>query len=161
MSTTQQTSQTPTQSNFLAAAGGRTLAYLLMLLGAAALAVTGLGTLAFGKAPMSGWVLMLHVSAAPAFAIGLACVALTWAGCSCAGAKDSPPHRAARVVFWLVLASGWVVILSGVAPMTPLCGTDGQRTLVSVHYYGALLLTAAVALHVFSLVMAKRRGAGI
>ncbi|OHE82607.1 MAG: hypothetical protein A2107_06910 [Verrucomicrobia bacterium GWF2_62_7] len=152
---------TPTQSNFLAAVSWRNLAYILMLLGAAALAVTGLGTLVFGKASMSGWVLMLHASAAPAFAVGLALVALTWAGHSCAGAEDLLSHRAASLLFWVILASGLVVILSGVAPMTPLCGTNGQRTLVSVHYYGALLLTAAVALHVFSLVAVKRRGIGV
>jgi hypothetical protein len=156
MSTMKQTSQAPTQSNILAFAGRGDLAYLLMLIGAAVLAITGLGSLLVFKA-ITGWVLMLHVGCAPVFAVGLAWVSLTWTGHTCACAEHSLLHRAARPLLWLVLASGLVVILSGVLPMTPLCGTDGQRTLVSVHLYSAILLTAALALHVLNVVAAKRR----
>src|SRR5437764_1759650 len=55
------------------------LAYVAMVIGGVVLAVTGIGAFVFGKAPMSQWVLMAHVAAAPLFAIGLAGVALTWA----------------------------------------------------------------------------------
>lgn len=132
MSTMQPTSQTATQPGLFA---GRNLAYLMMLLGAAGLAATGLGTLFFSKTAITGWVLMMHVGCAPLFAVGLAGVALTWAG------------RANGLRFWLVVACGLVVLLTGVLPMTPLCGTDGQRLLASVHLFSALLLTALLALH--------------
>ncbi|MCX6897919.1 MAG: hypothetical protein NT105_04390 [Verrucomicrobia bacterium] len=151
MSTTQHTSRTPAR-NWLALATGRNLAYLMMLLGAAALAVTGLGWLLFGKAAITGWVLMLHVGSAPLFAVGLALVALTWAGRSGAGAGG--------LLFWLVLAGGWMVLLTGVVPMTPLCGTDGQRTLASLHRYSAIVLTAVVALHLLRLAAVNRRSPG-
>jgi hypothetical protein len=148
MSTMKQTSSTPVPNSLLALAGRRDFAYLVMLLAAAGLAVTGLGSILFFKT-IAGWVLMLHVACAPVFAVGLAWVALTWSGHAPAGTGG--------LLFWLVLACGLVVILSGVTPMTPLCGTDGQRALVSVHLYSAILLTAALALHVLNVVAAKRR----
>jgi hypothetical protein len=121
----------------------RKLAYLLMLLSVAVLAVTGLGTFFLGKSPMSGWTLMLHASAAPAFAIGLALVSLTWA-------------RMGGFSLWLVLASGLVVILSGVVPMTPVFGTNGQHFLFWTHCYSAVVVAASVLLHVVRVVVSKR-----
>jgi len=147
MNTMKQTSQTPTQNSLLALAGRRDFAYILMLLGVIGLAVTGLGSILFTKG-ITGWVLMLHVACAPVFAVGLAWVALTWSGHAPAGVVG--------LLFWLILAGGLVVILSGVLPMTPLCGTDGQRTLVSVHLYSAILLTVVVVLHVSRLMAARR-----
>lgn len=145
MSTIQPTSRTSARPALLS---GPNVAYLLMLLGAAGLAVTGLGWLLFGKAAITGWVLMAHVAGAPLFAVGLALVALTWAG------------RAGGWLFWLVVAGGLVVLLTGVVPMTPLCGTDGQRMLASLHLYSAIVLTVVLALHLLRLAAANRRGAG-
>ncbi|MBI5396708.1 MAG: hypothetical protein HZA91_15550 [Verrucomicrobia bacterium] len=147
--------QTTVRRSLLTSANQRKLAYALMLLGTIVLAVTGLGTFVLRKPSMSGWVLMLHASAAPLFAVGLALVALTWAGHSRLGAAGSPRERATNLVFWLMLASGAVVILSGLVPMTPLFGTSGQHVVVSVHFYSAMLVTASVALHLLSLAASR------
>ncbi len=123
------------------------LAYAVMLVGALALAATGISTFALGKAPMSNWILMAHVSAAPLFAIGLALVALTWADRCRFGDPASRQSGLAKVLFWLILACGLVVILSAVVPMTPLFGTPGQHTLYLTHRYSAIVLTGALILH--------------
>ena len=126
-----------------------------MLAGVALLAVTGIGTFLLGKAPMTHWVLMAHASAAPLFAIGIALVALTWAEPSRFGASGSTQGCLSKVLLWLILICGLVVILSGVVPMTPVFGTHGQHLLYLTHRYSAMVLSGAVVLHLLSL----RRGA--
>lgn len=117
--------------------------YLLMCAGALVLAVTGIGVFITGKAPMTRWGLMLHIAAAPVFAIGLLLVSLTW-----------PRRAAAFRLFWLFLLSGLTVMLTGVLPMTPVFGADGQHFLYLTHRYAALVCAAALVL--FSLVIVLR-----
>jgi len=104
---------------------------------------------------MTHWVLMAHVAVAPFFALGLAALALTWSGLSRGGA-DSPLSGAAKALLWLVLLAGLVVSLSGVVPMMPLLGTQGQHFLYLTHRYSAIVLTAAVLLHLP--LLARRKG---
>lgn len=121
------------------------LAYLLMFLGSLPVAVTGIGSFLTGQAPMSHWILMAHVGASPAFALGLAWVALTW------------PSREARYgavntfFFWLMLLAGWIIIVSGVVPMTPILGTPGQHFLYLTHRYAGMAFVALFVLHFITL----------
>jgi cytochrome b subunit of formate dehydrogenase len=127
------------------------LAYGMMLAGSIVLAATGIGTFVLGEAPMTQWVLMAHVSAAPLFAIGLALVGLTWADRCRLGRHGSRHSGAAKTLFWLILSCGVVVILSGVLPMTPLFGTDEQHALYLTHRYSGIVLAGTLALHLLSL----------
>ncbi len=121
------------------------LCYVAMCVAGIVLSITGIGTFAFGRPPMTHWVLMAHVAAAPLFAIALAAVALTWSGW-CGRGAESGLGVTFRVLFWVILLCGLVVMLSGVLPMTPLCGTKGQHILYLTHRYSAIVLTAAVVL---------------
>lgn len=112
------------------------LSSCIMCAGAAALAVTGIGVFAFGTPPMTHWVLMAHIAAAPVFALGVVAVALTHAGRS--------QKNASGVLLWLVLTCGLVVILSGALPMTPLFGTGGEHVLYLTHRYAAIVLAVAL-----------------
>ena len=132
----------------------RRLSYALLCAAGLVMAATGLGTLALGKPPMTHWVLMAHVALAPFFALGLAAVALTWSG-ACRGGADSPVSGPAQAMLWVVLLCGLVVMLSGVLPMTPLFGAHGQHVLYLTHRYSAIVLTAAVLLHLP--LLARRR----
>ena len=137
------------------------LAYVLMLAGAIVLSFTGIGTFLFGPPPMTHWVLMAHVAAAPLFAIGLALVALAWSGASRFGtapagsAGVSPASSGqsglAKTLLWLILLGGLVVLLTGVLPMTPLFGTSGQHLLYLTHRYSAMVVAGALCLHVIAL----------
>ena len=133
------------------------LSYVVMCAAAAVLAATGIGAFALGKAPMTHWVFMAHVAVAPVFALGLAAVALTWADL-CRGGAPSRLKPPAKVLLWVILLCGLVVTLSGVVPMTPLFGTKGQHILYLTHRYGAMVLTAAVLLHLP--LLARRKGNG-
>ena len=133
------------------ASRGAKLSYGIMLAGVVLLAMSGIGTFVLGKAPMNHWVLMAHVSAAPLFAIGLALVALTWAEGSRFGVVGWLQSGLAKALFWLILVCGLVVLLSGIVPMTPLFDTSGQHTLYLTHRYSAIVLAAAVGLHLLSL----------
>lgn len=120
--------------------------YALMCAAGLVLALTGIGSFAMGKVPMTHWVLIAHVAVAPLFALGLAAVALTWSGL-CRANVNSPLNAPAKVMLWVILLAGLVVTLSGVVPMTPLFGTKGEHLLYLTHRYGAIVLTAAVLLH--------------
>lgn len=125
--------------------------YGLMLLGLIALAASGIGTFALGKAPMTHWILMLHVGASPLFALGLTLVALTWP------ARCAAQNCANKLFFWFMLLCGLVVILSGVVPMTPVFGTEGQHFLYLAHRYSGIVMAGLVILHLLSL--SKRKTA--
>jgi hypothetical protein len=145
-----QISETPSRSEPALVPGRAKLAYAIMLLGVISLAATGILSFIVGNVPMTGWVLMLHVGSAPVFAIGLALVALTWSDLS-RFCTDAPEQSCfAKAMLWLVLLSGFVVVMSGVVPMTPLFGTECQHTLYLTHRYSAFVLTAAVVLHLVS-----------
>jgi hypothetical protein len=126
------------------------LSYLALRFAILVLALTGIGTFALGKAPMTGWVLMLHVAIAPLFALALAVLSVTWADAARFGAAGSPQSNVSKTLLWLILLCGVVVILSAVIPMTPLFGSGGQRALYLTHRYTSIALVVALALHVLS-----------
>ena len=114
--------------------------YLLMCAGALVLAFTGIGVFITGKAPMTRWGLMLHCAAAPAFALGILLVALSW--------PANMRRNLSWAFFWLFLLSGCAAMLSGVLPMLPICGSDGQHFLYLTHRYAGIV--CAVALVIFT-----------
>jgi cytochrome b subunit of formate dehydrogenase len=122
------------------------ISYMVMCLGGVILAATGIGVFTFGKPPMTHWVLITHMAAAPIFALGLTAVALTWADLCRKGASPRL-GPAAKVLFWVILLCGFIVLFTGVVPMLPFYGTDGQHTLYITHRYAAIVLAVAVLLH--------------
>lgn len=150
MTTSDQISQKPVQAKPDLKFNLGKLAYAAVLVAVVVLAGTGIGTFALGKAPMTHWILMLHVSLAPLFAIGLALLSVTWAGRACFVQGSPSQSCATKALFWLILLSGVVVILSGVVPMTPIFGTHGQHLLYLIHRYSAIVLTVVLVLHLLS-----------
>ena len=87
--------------------------------------------LAFG-AHMRGWMLILHMSIAPLFAIAVAGLALLWAD-------------RATLVTWVVLASAFVSIVSAMFQMMTWFGSDWQRLLLDTHRVSSMVLMVAAA----------------
>ena len=143
-------SSTAATSEFRVSALGK-LAYAVMLIAVLVLSLTGILTFATGHAPMTHWILMLHVSAAPVFAIALAFVSLTWSDRSRLCDARAPYSNVTKTLLWFILLCGLVVILTGVVPMTPLFGTDGQHFLYLTHRYSGITLACAVVLHLINL----------
>ena len=126
----------PVRPGFIAKAS-----YALLVLGTLLPAVTGIGTFLTGQAPMTHWVLMAHVGSSGAFSVGLALVALTASG---TGSGQSVVNR---FFYWCLMLAGLVVMLSGVIPMTPVFGTEGQHVLYLTHRYAGMAAAAALVLH--------------
>jgi hypothetical protein len=97
------------------------------------LAISGVLPLAFGR-PMHGWMLMLHMTIAPLFALSAALLALLWA-------------NATRwsIEAWLAMVGAFVNITSSMLGMMSWFGSDAQRWLLDVHRVSGLIVVIAAA----------------
>lgn len=137
----------------------------------ACLALTGFFGVFCGG--LHGYVLMLHVTFAPPFIMGMLALVLTWAhehrfephdmqwlsghGClKCghhieAGKFDLPQ----KIYFWCLAILTVVLIVSSVGSMLPLAGTEWQVLLADVHRWAALVLLMATIVHLYNRTLAR------
>jgi len=155
----------------------RKLVYLLTLLCFVILAITGFyPTLVLGE-HISGYLLMIHATFAPIFAICLAILAVMWSGhCRFTGndwpwfqrivqrvtlAKSADEGTQCqsslgqRITFWLIIFLALPLILSIVLSMFPYFGTYWQGLLLCVHRYTALAFALAAIAHTYLLIRTK------
>jgi hypothetical protein len=113
-------------------------------------ALTGLSS-SLGLAELEGWKLLIHMSGAGMFTLGLVGVTLLWAGRSRFGAAGPTPrvplNSAQKTLFWLGLLSGWLVMLPMLLAMLPLFGTVVQRQLIELHEAAAITFVGIMVLH--------------
>lgn len=105
---------------------------------------------------LTGILLIIHVTVAPFFAVGLAAVALLWSSFHRFTGRDwqvvryvagnrSPSHAGIhhlllRTWYWLMLVLSLPLILTVILEMFPLFGTEGEEMLIRIHAYSALFL---------------------
>jgi hypothetical protein len=136
--------------------------YLIMVIGIIGAGLTGLGMVITTGRHLEGWGLMIHCAIAPAFAVGMAGVALTFADRFCF--RDCAPRSGTTVtrtccagvwdaIFWGMLVSGLIVILTAILPMT---GYDQhwQHTLLDIHKWSSLVLAVLTIMHASRVVRA-------
>ena len=109
---------------------GRAL-HIIFLITLALMTLSSILMLAIGRS-MRGWMLMLHMSVAPLFAIAIALLALLWA-------------QRTSALLRLVLLSAFVTILTAMLTMMSWFGSDAQRCLLEVHRVGSMVLLVAAA----------------
>ena len=150
----------------------RILVYLLALLCFVVLAVTGFyPTLVLGE-HISGYLVMVHATFAPVFAVCLAVLAVMWASrCRFAysdwpwferivqwvtlakSSSEEAPSKSSglgqKMTFWLIIFLALPLILSIVLSMFPLFGTYWQELLLGVHRYTALVFALVVIVHTY------------
>jgi len=150
----------------------RILVYLLALLCFVVLAVTGFyPTLVLGE-HISGYLVMIHATFAPVFAVCLAVLAVMWASrCRFAysdwpwferivqwvtlakSSSEEAPSKSSglgqKITFWLIIFLALPLILSIVLSMFPLFGTHWQELLLGVHRYTALVFALVVIVHTY------------
>jgi hypothetical protein len=122
----------------------------------AAAAASGLGSLLQRQDTLSGYVLLVHVAAAAAFALTSVAIALFWTGRNRFTASDwRCSYRLAlrKIFFWLALALAVPTIVSIVLAMFPLPTPSQQQSLFLVHRFCALALAAAGTLFVWFALM--------
>ncbi|NLY03134.1 MAG: hypothetical protein GXY83_44365 [Rhodopirellula sp.] len=105
-----------------------------------------------------GWMLFFHMFGAGALTAALPVLALSWAHANrlelrpAAGGGSRPPKffLLSRLMFWVILASGFVVTMTMLVSMLPTFGTDGLLTLLNIHRYSGLVLVIAAVMHFYS-----------
>jgi hypothetical protein len=105
--------------------------HVLFLISLALMALTGVVVVAVGSS-MRGWMLLLHMSVAPLFAIAIMFLAVAWA------------ERVSELLR-LVLLAAFVAIVSAMFMMMTWFGTDWQRWLLNVHRVSSMVLLVAAA----------------
>ncbi|MBM4081558.1 MAG: formate dehydrogenase subunit gamma [Planctomycetes bacterium] len=131
------------------------------------LALTGFGAACAGKS-LSSWPWLLHWAAAPVFAAAVALVALVWTQDAVFEPHDwkwmlhlggnvwrkdgllaSRFNAGQKLFLWLLSLFCLLLVLSGVTLMCPVFDASGQRWVLRVHRYSALLLTMQFLAHVY------------
>jgi cytochrome b subunit of formate dehydrogenase len=148
------------------------LVYLLAVVCFLVLAITGFYPLLVKGEHISGYLMMIHATFAPVFALCLGILAVTWAGSYRFTAEDCPwvsrllrrvtrlrvpadnrPWQCSRVVckaaFWLLLVLALPLILSIIVSMFHLLGTDWQGIAMALHRWTALVFVIVAIIHTY------------
>jgi hypothetical protein len=137
------------------------LIYLGTLGCVAVLGVTSFGAvMRYGM--LDGWPLFLHMCGAGAFTAVLPLLALSWAHINRfevgPGADQTRAPKFSwlpKLMFWLILAGGFVVTMTMLVSMLPIFGSDGLHTLLDLHRYSGLVVVVALALHFYGVAIQK------
>lgn len=158
----------------------RILAYLVALLSFVVLAVTGFYPVLVLGEHISGYLVMVHATFAPVFAVCLAFLAVVWAhNCQFmrgdwpwferivqrvtlvkSGDDQSPRKRSGlgqKITFWLIVFLAVPLGLSIVLSMFPLFGTHGQELLLGTHRSLALIFAPVAILHTILLIRGRAK----
>ena len=153
----------------------RILVYLAVLFCFVVLAITGFyPTLILGK-HITGYLVMVHATFAPVFAVCLAVLAVMWArrwrftggdwpwferivrwATLANNPGDNTFHKNSglgqKLSFWLIIFLTLPLILSIVLSMLPLFGTHWQELLLSMHRYTALVFAMIAIMHTYFII---------
>jgi len=148
------------------------LCYLVAVLCFIVLGFTGFYPLLVRGEHISGYLMMIHATFAPVFAICLAILAITWAGSYRFADGDCPvlqrllrrvtrlvipasegPRKctatAQKMAFWAIVVLALPLILSIVLSMLPLFGTHWQEFAMAAHRWTAVVFAVMVLIHTY------------
>jgi hypothetical protein len=142
----------------------RVISWTVAAASALALAATGLAPYLIAGSPISGALLVLHVTIAPLFAVSVTLATLLWAEHHVPESADwrsvfatrplvggHQPGDAsasfAKLCFWLLLLLAPVIVGSILLSMLPAFGTQSQRTLLTLHNLSAVAFLVIGTLH--------------
>jgi cytochrome b subunit of formate dehydrogenase len=144
------------------------LVYLVALFSFVVLALTGFYPVLILGRHISGYLVMIHATFAPVFAVCLAVLAVLWARqcrftpgdwpgferlvrrLTSAQGNGAPSQRSClgqKVTFWLIIFLALPLGLSILLSMYPLVGTHWQELLLSLHRYTAYVFSLVVIVH--------------
>ena len=133
----------------------------------AVLLVTGFYPKLILKETLSGYLLMIHASAAPPFAACVAAAAILWADKRRLDKNylpwlnkllkrepksteaPRPGELSLKVAFWVVMILAIPLIMSIVLSMLPLFGTHMQEVMADLHRYTALVVALAGIFYIY------------
>ncbi|OHB65971.1 MAG: hypothetical protein A2Y76_14735 [Planctomycetes bacterium RBG_13_60_9] len=149
------------------------LVYLLSVLCFIVLAITGFWPVLVRGEHISGFLMMIHATFAPIFALCLAIIAVTWAGSNRFTADDCPwvsklLRRVTRLsipaderpwpcsvlvqkaTFWLLMFLALPLILSIIVSMFHVLGTGWQHITLTIHRWTGLVFVIVAIVHTYS-----------
>ena len=104
---------------------------------------------------MSGFLLLLHMTAAPLFAISFCLFAFYHSHFFGGTAIKNSPKGAIKLTYWFGVAIALLVIASSVTAMFPIAGSNEQWLLAAIHKYAALALIVIVFVQSYLVVRKK------
>jgi hypothetical protein len=130
------------------------LVYLGFLACVLLMAVSSFGMIAVGQ-HMHRWMLIVHMTFAPPFAVCLTLLALMWAEQSQFRGERAAESAALgerfypgeKLAFWVTVAAGFVTITTAMLGMMTWFGSDGQVVLLNVHRIAALVVLVSAIFH--------------
>ncbi len=148
------------------------LCYLVAVVCFIVLAFTGFYPVLVQGEHISGYLMMIHATFAPVFALCLAVLAITWAGSNRFAAGDCPKLQrllrqctslavpepegpckctatAQKWAFWAIVVLALPLILSVVLSMLPLFGTHWQEFAMACHSWTAVAFAVTVLIHTY------------
>jgi hypothetical protein len=147
------------------------LAYLVAGACFLVLFLTGFGPRILLGVPLSGWLLMIHATFAPVFAVCVAFLAASWAWQCCFSGADwnwvvrfftlkwkgilADCDLGWKLTFWAMIILFLPVSLSIVSSMFPIFGTHGQEFFFQIHRFSALALSLAALIHIYLVLRAR------
>jgi cytochrome b subunit of formate dehydrogenase len=93
-------------------------------------------------------------------------LAITWAGPSRFGRGPAGTDEETyaprffwipKVMFWLFLTSGLIVVMTMLLSMLPLFGTHGLHVLLDIHRYAGLLAVVVLVVHFYCVLLQRAR----
>ncbi len=113
--------------------------YLVFVVTLAGLVISSVFMLAIGER-MHRWMLILHMTLAPIWALCVTGLSLLWTN------EDRSRRDASeRIAACIVVVASFLVIISAMLGMMTWFGSGGQRILLNLHRYSALVLLVVAA----------------
>ncbi|HYE21551.1 MAG TPA: hypothetical protein VEA69_24105 [Tepidisphaeraceae bacterium] len=118
------------------------------------MSVSSFGMIAVGE-HMHRWMLIVHMSVAPPYAVCLTILALMWAEQSQFRGERAAESAALgerfypgeKLAFWVTVAAGFVTIATAMLGMMTWFGSDGQIVLLNTHRIAALVVLVSAVFH--------------
>ena len=158
----------------------RILVYVVGMFSFVVLALTGFyPVLVLGEQHITGYLVMIHATFAPVFAVCLAVLAVMWARqcrfmsgdlpwferlvqcVTLTGGNEARRSRSSglgqKITFWLIIFLALPLGLSILLSMFPLLGTHWQELLLIIHRYTAYIFSVVVIMHAVLLLQMKTK----
>jgi len=148
------------------------LLYIITLLCVIGMILSGFLPVIFAGANLGGFLLVIHATISPIFAVSIALLVLIsahshrfndqdWATLNTLFSKDtsrtvSRAQFGQKVCYWLLVVFSIPVITSILFSMYPIFGTEGQENLLQLHRYSTLLFVIIASLYSYLMVIAHR-----
>ena len=123
------------------------LVYSGLKLSLVVMAVSSFGMILVGQ-HMHHWMLTLHMSFAPLFAVCVTAIALMWAEQS-TFPSAMRFHFGEKVAFWITVLAGFVTIAAAMLMMMSWFGQSAQHVLLKIHRLAALALVISASFHAY------------